>query len=390
MNNDNEDDEDPDQDPKELHHILEKIKKWKIHKENVHKGATKRVYVKSETNIEPKDAWAYLTSIKQTMKKPDTLVKEYKYTRYLHNLFPKLIIPEHPINAKNTPLTNILNAGRGLLITKKPIVKDSVDPDDDDPDEATELLKYMMKSTDILIDHGFANLDLKAPNIGLTDGLYINDNGSNMFYPIPDKYKEYYRDAIKLIGLCNLSGLNKKIFDDNRHLYPTINLNRALELCIVGLNKKEEAEIIAYAKRKMKRVRIDGKIENLGSLFDDILFPKTLVEHYGTDGSYDLIYFMQKLKTMGLFETVKELNDAKTGMKEKERLRRTKEHNNLTKNMQKQLRNLQREQKNMGAENNSKRAWRRMSAENRRTRRRSSSKSYPNHIQDTVNPLIKN
>jgi hypothetical protein len=319
------------QDPNDLIAILEKIKNWNITSKNVHKGTSKRVYVKGPTNAQPTEPYAYLTSIYQKMEDPETLIEEYKYTRFLHQKFDHLIIPELSIEQENKPLTNILNAGRGLLITKKPIVMNSIDPKQYGEKEITELLEFMMNSTDELIDKGFANLDLKPQNIGLTDKLYINDNGSNMFYPIPEIHKEYYRDAIKLVGLINLTGLTKEIFDTNRDLYPNIDFKRAIELCIVDLDKKEKEKIIDYAQRQMRSVEVDGKSEDLSFLFGSILFPKTLVEHYGTSGSFSLRVFERKLSKMGLVPVSgTEIQEAK----EKERVRKENENKKRQKNNQ--------------------------------------------------------
>jgi len=295
---DEESDEDPDQPDEELAKILRKLAPWRIKNTNVHRGTSKRVYVKRRTNTEPKNPWAYLTSRFQSMKKPGTLEKEHKYSLYLHFTFPDLIVPEYPINANNKPLTNILNSKRGLLITKKNIVE-SIEPGYASPYDTVQLLHFMMTSTDQLIHNGFANLDLKPANIGIIGGLRINDNDANMFYPIPDKYKEHYRDAIKLVGLCTLSnfGLDKTMFDANRELYPNINYKRALELC-VKFKKEDEDEIREYAKEKMSNVHVDGKDEDLSSLFDGILFPEQLVTWYG--GKYVRDNFIGKLRTMGL------------------------------------------------------------------------------------------
>ena len=165
---------DIDQTPEELKVILGKIIPWNITRKQVHTGTSKRVYVKGPTVIQPTEPWAYLTSRLKTMRDSSSLIKEYKYTRYLSSLFDDLIVPEYPINVDNRPLTNILNAGRGLLITKKDIVRNSYPHNA--PYNTEELLKFMMASTDILIDRGFANLDLKPPNIGITDRFRINDN----------------------------------------------------------------------------------------------------------------------------------------------------------------------------------------------------------------------
>ena len=310
------------------------LAKWGIGREHIHKGTSKQVYVKRVTNAEPKDPWAYLTSVEESLDDPEIIVKEYKYTRYLCSIFDNWIIPEFPIDAKNKELTDILNRGRGLLITKKHIVE-SIKPIPD----PTPLLEYMMSSTDHLIDHskdvmngterqvydGFANLDLKAANIGLFNGrFFINDNGANMFYPIPIKYRDYYRDAIKLVGLCNLVGpfgLTEAIFMQNKHLYPDLDAKRAIELVIVGLDKKEKNEIIAYAKARMLRVEVDGVVTDLSSLFDDILFPQHLVLHYGTNGTYNFEDFKARLKILGLVPTEREIAEARI----KERTRRVRE-----------------------------------------------------------------
>lgn len=53
------------------------------------------------------------------MAHPETLVKEYKYTRYLHSRFPEWIVEELRLEEENKPLARILSDGRGLLITKK-------------------------------------------------------------------------------------------------------------------------------------------------------------------------------------------------------------------------------------------------------------------------------
>ena len=301
--------------------ILEKTKKWNITPDKVHTGTSKRVYVKGKTNNEPTNPWAYLTSRFKTLKDPTIIEKEHKYTRYLSSLFDDLIVPEYPINKDNKELTNVLQAGRDFLITKKDIAR-SIDRKNLTREDRVELLKFMMMSTDRLIDNqtvlsrngkvslgydGFANLDLKPPNIGITDRFRINDNGSNMFYPIPEKYKEHYRDAIKLVGLFNLIpyGLDKTIFDENYELYDTINYKRALELK-KELNEAAQVEIIKYAENRMSKVMVDEKEENLSSLFGDILFPGQLVEWYGTYGGTD---FIQNLRVMGLItEEEKEQN----------------------------------------------------------------------------------
>jgi hypothetical protein len=185
-----------------------------------------------------------------------------------------------------------------------------------------------MTSTDQLIHKGFANLDLKPANIGIIGGLRINDNGANMFYPIPDKYKEHYRDAIKLVGLCNLSnfGFDKTMFDANRELYPNINYQRALDLC-VKFKKKEKAEIKEYAKEKMSNVHVDGKDEDLSSLFDGILFPDQLVTWYG--GKYDHDNFIRKLRTMGLIsDEEREQNERQAEAERQGNLKFKKNSNN--------------------------------------------------------------
>lgn len=291
----------------ELERILYQIKPWGIQRQDVHKGASKRVYVKGPTHIEPKQPWAYLTSVKQSMAHPETLVKEYKYTRYLHERFPEWIVEELPLAEENRPLAKILNAHRGLLITKKPIVRNSIGPNST-LDELERLLVYMMVSTDALIDAGFANLDLKVTNIGITDKLRINDNGSNMFYPIPDDQKEYYRDAIKLVGLLNL-GIKKPIFDKYKEYYPTLNFNRAFELFMTrnvqnakAAKEQDEKEhaVKVHAKTVMEHVMVDGQVEDLSSLFDHILFPVHVLNYYGTKGTFDILVFIEKLERMGL------------------------------------------------------------------------------------------
>jgi hypothetical protein len=303
--------EDPDQSNEDLNAILKKIKEWNISSTNVHKGTSKRVYVKRPTNAEPTEPWAYLTSRKQTMAKPDIVVKEYKYTLYLHTLFGDYIIPELPINAKNKPLTNILNAGRGLHISKKPIVKDVRRSD------IENLLQFMMNSTDYFIDQGFANLDLKPQNIGkIGDRFYINDNGSNMFYPIPETipetYKEKYRDAIKLTGICTLIdyGLNAEMFNKYKHLYPTLDFKRAIEL-IRPFEPTVEKEIIDYAKQKMTSVNVDGETVDLSSLFEDILFPDQILFYYGSVRSYDIPKYIETLENIGLISDEERLEREK-------------------------------------------------------------------------------
>jgi len=299
---------DTNQTDKDLAEILRQLAPWGIKKTNVHTGTSKRVYVKDTTDIKPRGAKAYLTSRFQTMENPGTLEKEYKYTRYLDARFPGWLVSESPINPDNEPLTTILNSKRGLLITKKNIAR-TPKPTNGPPSDTESLLKFMMDSTDFLIENGIANLDLKPQNIGLIvdsrnelrHELRINDNGANMFYPIPDKYKEHYRDAIKLVALFTLSsfgfGLDKTMFDANRELYPTINYQRALELRL-EFKEEEEDEIREYAKEKMSKVRVDGKDEDLSSLFDDILFPDQLVRWYG--GQYKPDVFIAKLRKMGL------------------------------------------------------------------------------------------
>jgi len=306
--------EDPDQSKENLNAILEKIKKWNILSTNVHTGTSKRVYVKGPTNAEPTEPYAYLTTRKQTMADPDIVVKEYKYTRYLHSLFPDYIIPELPIKPENKPLTNILNAGRGMLITKKPIVKDVL------PSDIEHLLQYMMLSTDYFIDHGFANLDLKPQNIGkIGDKFYINDNGSNMFYPIPETHKEKYRDAIKLTGIVTLInyGLNAEMFNKYKHLYPTLDFKRAMEL-IRPFEPTAEKDIIDYAKQKMTGVMDDGKKEN-NSLFEGILFPNEVLYYYGSGGLNYSIFYKKTLKKIGL---ISEREQAEQEKSEKERVER--------------------------------------------------------------------
>lgn len=341
--------EDPDQDQEQLKSILNRIKPWNIRKTNVHTGTSKRVYVKRNTNIEPKGPWAYLTSRFQRMNKPTSLVLEHNYTLFLTKKFPGLIVPEFSINEENKPLTDILNSKRGLLITKKHIVR-SIGPRNEPPYDTEHLLKFMMNSTDELIDKGFANLDLKAPNIGITDeGFSINDNGSNMFYPIPDNRKEYYRDATKLVGLCNLvhsHGLNKTMFDANRDLYPNIGFERAIELFNFELEQKDKDEIIEYAKEKMSSVIVDEETKDLSPLFDEILFPDQLVGYYGTYGTYKLYDFTTRLRSMGLISA-----------SEKEIERKKKENNNLKRELQ-----------NMGTENNNTRKRRRMNRNSNRSK----------------------
>jgi hypothetical protein len=299
---------DTNQTDKDLAEILRQLAPWGIKKTNVHTGTSKRVYVKDTTDIKPRGAKAYLTSRFQTMENPRTLEKEHKYTRYLDTRFPGLLVSESPINSDNEPLTTILNSKRGLLITKKNIAR-TPKPTNGPPSDTESLLKFMMDSTDFLIENGIANLDLKPQNIGLIvdsrnelrHELRINDNGANMFYPIPSKYREHYRDAIKLVALFTLSsfgfGLDKTMFDANRELYPTINYQRALELRL-EFKEEEEDEIREYAKEKMSKVRVDGKDEDLSSLFDDILFPDQLVRWYG--GQYKPDVFIAKLRKMGL------------------------------------------------------------------------------------------
>ena len=225
-----------------------------------------------------------------------------------------MLVSESPINADNEPLTTILNSKRGLLITKKNIAR-TPKPKNAPPSDTESLLKFMMASTDFLIENGFANLDLKPQNIGILESgneLRINDNGANMFYPIPSKYKEHYRDAIKLVALFSLSrfgfGLDKTMFDANKELYPNINYQRAMDLCI-EFNQEEEKEIRDYAKEKMSTVHVDGKDEDLSSLFDDILFPDQLVTWYG--GQYDPDNFIENLRMMGIIsDEEREQNEA--------------------------------------------------------------------------------
>jgi hypothetical protein len=248
------------------------------------------------------------------MTYPDIVVKEYKYTRYLHALFPDYIIPELPINAKNKPLTNILNAGRQLHISKKPIVKDVL------PSDIEHLLQYMMLSTDYFIDHGFANLDLKPQNIGkIGDTFYINDNGSNMFYPIPETHKEKYRDAIKLTGIVTLInyGLNAEMFNKYKHLYPTLDFKRAGEL-IRPFGPTVEREIIDYAKQKMTSVMVDIEEVDLSSLFEDILLPDGVLSYYGSGGSYNIGDYRTTLRTIGI------ISEAERVRREQHRVEREK------------------------------------------------------------------
>ena len=361
--------EDPDQKKIQLKSILNRIKPWNIRNTNVHTGTSKRVYVKRNTNIEPKGPWAYLTSRFQSMKNPMSLDLEHNYTLFLTKKFPGLIVPEFSINEENKPLTDILNSRRGLLITKKHIVR-SIGPRNEPPYDTEHLLKFMMNSTDELIDKGFANLDLKAPNIGITDkGFSINDNGSNMFYPIPDNRKEYYRDATKLVGLCNLvhsHGLNKTMFDANRHLYPNIDFKRAIELFNFELKQKDKDEIIEYAKKEMSSVIVDEETKDLSPLFDEILFPDQLVGYYGTYGTHTRYDFETRLRSMGLISDY-----------EKEKKRKKKENNNIereVRNMRTEnnnTRNLRRLNRNI---NRSKSEREQMRTENRRTKRMTKTK----------------
>ena len=337
-------DEDPDQSPVALERILRQLGPWGIKNTNVHTGTSKRVYVKGKTKPIPQESAAYLTSRFQIMENPGTLEKEYKYTRYLDEIFPGLLVSESPINPDNKPLTNILNSKRGLFISKKEIVQ-TPKPGNAHPSDTEGLLKFMMASTDFLIENGFANLDSKPQNIGiitiveshneLRQELRINDNGANMFYPIPSKYKEHYRDAIKLVTLFNLSsfGLDKTMFDANQELYPNINYKRALDLC-VKFKEEEEDEIREYAKTQMSNVHVDGKDEDLSSLFDDILFPGQLVTWYG--GKYNRDDFIGKLRTMGLIsDEEREQNERRAERQRQDNLKRNRNRNNTTSKLQK-------------------------------------------------------
>jgi hypothetical protein len=320
---------DEDQGTFELLRILREIEPWGIQRQDVHRGTSKRVYVKGPTDIDPKQPWAYLTSVKQAMAHPQTLVKEYKYTRYLHERFPEWIVEELPLAEENRPLARILNARRGLLITKKPIVRNSIGPNST-LDDMEQLLVFMMESTDALIDEGFANSDLKVANIGITDKLRINDNGANMFHPIPPGQRKYFRDAIKLVGLLNLE-INKELFDKYKHLYPELNFEYACSLFEKELSQDEKEAVITHAKTVMRRVTVDGKEEDLSSLFDDILFPETVLTHYGTGGTNDSLVFIEKLERMGLVPQLDSevdlmIKEEKRRRVEKARIERKKEH----------------------------------------------------------------
>jgi hypothetical protein len=306
---------------------LEALKRVGIFPENIHRGTSKIVFVIP-------DDGAYLL-YKDNF---DDANRELLYSRFLGVVFGDLIVEEVRITDRTNPLIKLLNPSNDRLITKKTIVKHfalknehtnqaKYQPAANSTLDVTEaVLQFTMTSADTLAIKNIVNLDPKAPNIGLIDGRpCLMDTDGYLFYPVPHKYIDYFRDSSKLLGLCNLvgHGLTKEMFKKNLHLYPDLDFERAIEL-FVGLDRNIKKEIRQHVETVMNSVTVDGNTVDLSPLFENLQFPEEVLKHYAGDDEN----FVEMLTVMGLVP-VEQKEEAKALILKKQQQKKERENKRL-------------------------------------------------------------
>lgn len=133
--------------------------------------------------------------------KHEFILDEYKYTEYLHKLFPNMILPVYvakPFIDANNPGNQIYSYDDFVPTYRKPSVK--IRQDDED------IIEDYIYIINELSKQNLCYLDLKCSNICMYKGrVCILDNGPNALYTLRnDNLKEYYKLSGLLIGLLNL------------------------------------------------------------------------------------------------------------------------------------------------------------------------------------------
>lgn len=161
-------------------------------------GRVKSVYYNSNaTNV-------YVSSTKKQMKENEMtrghFIEEFKLTNIEHDLFPNLILSAFEVDENDPNIKKRYNKNNIEIFTyKKHRVHDIGNK---------RIIDFIIKSIETFAhsrDVFFVNLDIKDNNIGIFNkNLIYLDNGPKLFYPVPSKFLNYFKNVSLIVALCNL------------------------------------------------------------------------------------------------------------------------------------------------------------------------------------------
>lgn len=253
------------------------------------RGRVKSVYYNSNaTNV-------YVSSTKTQMKKNQItrghLIEEFKLTNIEHELFPELILSAFEVETNDPKIKKRYNKNNIEIYTYKKHRVDDIGN--------KHIIDFIIKSIETFAhsrDVFFVNLDIKDNNIGIFNKKLIYlDNGPKLFYPVPLKFLNYFKNVSLIVALCNLKyKLTKK---ELKQIKKRISYDEMIHTFNVRLSNTDVIEI----KKHVYDFFMSHDLPLTAEL--EILMPSDVLKYYciSDDIHNDTIgHFRQISKKIGL------------------------------------------------------------------------------------------
>ena len=270
-----------------------KNKKIKMKSKKIQKsGRTKSVYYNSNaTNV-------YVSSTKKQMKENEItrehLIEEFKLTNIENKLFPELILSAFEVEKNDPKIKKRYNKNNIEIFTyKKHRVHDIGNK---------RIINFIINSIETFAhsrDVFFVNLDIKDDNIGIFNKKLIYlDNGPKLFYPVPSKFLNYFKNVSFIVALCNLKYklTNKEL----KEIKKRITYDEIINTFHVSLSTTDIIQI----KKHVHDFFMSHDLPLTAEL--EILLPSDVLKYYcksdiDTIDKYDTIgHFIEISKKIGL------------------------------------------------------------------------------------------
>ena len=249
-------------------------------------GRVKSVYYNSNaTNV-------YVSSTKKQMKENEItrghLIEEFKLTNIENELFPDLILSAFEVEKNDPKIKKRFNKNNIEIYTyKKHRVQDIGNK---------RIIDFIIKSIDTFAhsrDVFFVNLDIKDNNIGIFNKKLIYlDNGPKLFYPVPSKFLNYFKNVSLIVALCNLK--YKLTTKELKQIHKRISYDEIIRTFDIHLSSTDIIEIKThvYDFFMSHDLPLTAKLE--------ILMPSDVLKYY----CYSNIDTIDKYDTIGHFTEI--------------------------------------------------------------------------------------